>query len=174
MKEKNEVVVGHDQARDQGAEGDDAFRRQSGVAEQRPILRARPGAARRIVKQNDCSVRIVAGTGTGTGGAANAVGDWGVEARGNLEARLENWGTMRRNGTGSTQDAMHIQAAWLRLDPIRRELLQMKYVWRANREVICRRLKIRRVPSTVLDLELAAAYRAVESALNKLDQAGGV
>ncbi|WP_258002399.1 hypothetical protein [Burkholderia sp. WAC0059] len=40
-------------------------------------------------------------------------------------------------------------------------MIKMVYVWRANREVICRRLRIRRSPATFYDLELGAARRAM-------------
>jgi len=43
----------------------------------------------------------------------------------------------------------------------------MMYVWGANREVICRRLKIPRRPITVLELKLVAAKVAIEKILNE-------
>ncbi|WP_245747030.1 hypothetical protein [Paraburkholderia lycopersici] len=46
-------------------------------------------------------------------------------------------------------------------------MIKMVYVWRVNREVICRRLHIRRSPVTFYDLELAAARRAIIAEIRK-------
>jgi hypothetical protein len=73
-----------------------------------------------------------------------------------LEERLCNWGCDRR-GVHDPEDEQCVDAAWRRLDPYQRELLRMVYVWKAGREVARRRLKIRRHPSQIFELELASA-----------------
>ncbi|MBU9205446.1 hypothetical protein KTD31_29225 [Burkholderia multivorans] len=54
-----------------------------------------------------------------------------------------------------------ITRAWRRLAVPDRDMIKMVYVWRAHREIICRRLHIRRSPASIYDLELAAARRAM-------------
>lgn len=82
-----------------------------------------------------------------------------------IDGRLRNWGSRRELGQ-DLADAARVEQAWRQLVPLHRELLRMVYVWGANREVICRRLKVRRLPTTVLELEVAAAQRAIEKILN--------
>ncbi|WP_144156330.1 hypothetical protein [Paraburkholderia sp. BCC1885] len=81
-----------------------------------------------------------------------------------LEERLRNWGRERR-GVHDPEDARRLDAAWRRLDPRHRELLRLIYVWKAGREVACRRLKIRRHPPHFFELELAAAKVAISRLL---------
>ncbi|WP_438391689.1 hypothetical protein [Caballeronia sp. DA-9] len=78
-----------------------------------------------------------------------------------LEERLRNWGSERR-GLYDPVDARLVDAAWRRLPVRHRELLQMVYLWKAGREVVCRRLKIRRHPAQVFELEVAAAKAALK------------
>jgi hypothetical protein len=87
-------------------------------------------------------------------------------ARARIDARLRNWGSKRELGQ-DLADAARVELAWRQLVPLHRELLRMVYVWGANREVICRRLKVPRLPTTILELELAAAQRAIEKILNE-------
>lgn len=88
-----------------------------------------------------------------------------------LEERLRNWGRDRR-GVYDPQDAQRVEAAWRRLDPRHRDLLIMIYVWKAGREVACRRLKIRRHPPHFFELELAAAKVAIRKLLEGTPQYG--
>ena len=85
--------------------------------------------------------------------------------RRDVEERLSNWGCDRR-GAHDPEDGQRVDAAWRRLDPYHRELLRMVYVWRAGREVACRRLKIRRYPSQIFELELASARAAIKKILD--------
>lgn len=89
-----------------------------------------------------------------------------------LEERLLNWGRERR-GVYDPQDAQLVDAAWRRLDPRHRDLLIMIYVWKAGREVACRRLKIRRHPPHFFELELAAAKAAIRKLLEGTPQYDG-
>lgn len=82
-----------------------------------------------------------------------------------IDVRLRNWARRRELGQDRV-DAARVEQAWRQLVPLHRELLRMVYVWSANREVICRRLKIPRLPTTRLELEVAAAQRAIEKILN--------
>lgn len=82
-----------------------------------------------------------------------------------IDVRLRNWASRRELGQ-DLADAARVERAWRRLVPLHRELLRMVYVWGANREVICRRLKIPRLPTTRLELEVAAARHAIEKILN--------
>ncbi|MBU9413521.1 hypothetical protein KTE42_19750 [Burkholderia multivorans] len=83
-----------------------------------------------------------------------------------MEGRLLRWGRVSRagpDGLGSSdlREYELITRAWRRLAVQHRDMIKMVYVWRANREVICRRLHIKRLPTTFYDLELAAARRAM-------------
>jgi hypothetical protein len=77
-----------------------------------------------------------------------------------LDSRLDNWGNADR-GRYDPADALIIDEAWRRLKPRHREMLRMAYLWHADREVICRRLKIPRHQRNSFDLELAAAKLAL-------------
>jgi len=83
-----------------------------------------------------------------------------------IDERLRNWAREREHGQ-DLADAAKVEQAWRRLTPMHKELLRMMYVWGANREVICRRLKIPRRPITVLELKLVAAKAAIEKILNE-------
>ncbi|RQU79343.1 hypothetical protein DF141_06550 [Burkholderia cenocepacia] len=60
-----------------------------------------------------------------------------------------------------------ITQAWRRLAAPHRDMIKMVYVWRAHREIICRRLRIKRSPASFYDLELAAARRAMIAEIMK-------
>ncbi|KVU84457.1 hypothetical protein WK76_24935 [Burkholderia ubonensis] len=87
-----------------------------------------------------------------------------------MDSLLRIWGKAVREGKWGAaviDDAARVNGALLRLDPTRQRLILMVYSWEADRAVICRRLKIPRSPSAIYDLELAAAKRAIEDALNR-------
>lgn len=81
-------------------------------------------------------------------------------SRASLESRLDNWANAPR-GTYDPIDAAKIEAAWRCLDPRRKELLRMVFLWHADREVVCRRLRIPRYPRSRYELELASARQAL-------------
>ena len=81
-----------------------------------------------------------------------------------LDARLDNWANAGR-GSYDAVDAGRIELAWQRLATRQRDLLRMVYLWRAGREVVCRRLKIPRNPWNRYELELAFAKQALTSLL---------
>jgi len=81
-----------------------------------------------------------------------------------LDARLDNWASAGR-GPYDPVDAVRIEEAWRRLATRQRDLLRMVYLWRAGREVVCRRLRISRYPWHRYELELASAKRALASVL---------
>jgi hypothetical protein len=63
------------------------------------------------------------------------------------------------------EDAHRIEVAMRKIMPMDRQLLQMHFVWRKPPFVICRRLGLRVRPTTVFDLALAHAVRAIENQL---------
>ncbi|MGF6921695.1 hypothetical protein [Paraburkholderia sp. 40] len=81
-----------------------------------------------------------------------------------LDARLDNWASASR-GPYDPADAVRIEEAWRRLATPQRDLLRMVYLWRAGREVICRRLRIPRYPWCRFELELACAKQALAGLL---------
>ena len=81
-----------------------------------------------------------------------------------LDARLDNWANASR-GSYDAVDAACIERAWRRLATPVRDLLRMVYLWRAGREVVCRRLKIPRHPWCRYEFELASAKQALASSL---------
>lgn len=81
-----------------------------------------------------------------------------------LGQRLENWGNAAR-GAYDPVDAARITKAWETLHPRHRDMLRMVYLWHADQEVICRRLRIPRRPAQRFALELAAARAALSRAL---------
>jgi hypothetical protein len=85
-------------------------------------------------------------------------------ARPSLESRLDNWASASR-GRYDPVDALTVDSAWRRLDSRHRDMLRMVYLWRAGREVVCRRLRIPRYPHSRYDLELAAAKQALADLL---------
>ncbi|AXL51181.1 hypothetical protein DSC91_003715 [Paraburkholderia caffeinilytica] len=85
-------------------------------------------------------------------------------SRRSLDARLDNWASAGR-GPYDPVDAGHIEHAWRRLPVRHRDLLRMAYLWRAGRDVICRRLGIPRSPWRRYELELSSAKQALEGLL---------
>jgi hypothetical protein len=90
----------------------------------------------------------------------------GGDHENSIESRLLRWGRISRSGSdGLNADDLCeyelITKAWRRLAAPHREMIKMIYVWRANREIICRRLHIRRSPASFYDLALTAAKRAM-------------
>ena len=110
-----------------------------------------------------------------------------------IEERLENWARAQRStgagsgGSGLTsqiyfrservpglsidasvdgEDVGRVERAWRGLLPLDRKMLQMHYVWRMPAAVICRRLGLKVRPTTVFDLALAHAKRAIEERLH--------
>jgi hypothetical protein len=82
-----------------------------------------------------------------------------------IESRLLRWGRVSRSGsdglgTNDLREYELITKAWRRLAVPYRDMIKMIYVWRAHREIVCRRLRIARSPLSVYDLALAAARRA--------------
>jgi len=88
------------------------------------------------------------------------------DSRASLGSRLDNWANAPR-GAHDPIDAAKIEAAWMRLEPRHKDLLRMVYLWRAGREVVCRRLKIPRHPRSLYHLELASAKQALARLLEK-------
>ncbi|AOJ43518.1 hypothetical protein WJ23_31565 [Burkholderia lata] len=81
-----------------------------------------------------------------------------------IDARLDNWASSGR-GRYDPADAALVDQAWRRLAPCHKDLLLMAYQWRAGREVICRRLGIRRRPWGCYEIELACAKKALSALL---------
>jgi hypothetical protein len=77
-----------------------------------------------------------------------------------LDSRLDNWASANR-GRHDPVNAACVEQAWRRLAPRHRDVIRMVYLWRADREVICRRLKIPRHPRHQYDLELTSAKQAL-------------
>lgn len=96
----------------------------------------------------------------------------GSDHTNSIESRLLRWGRISRSGSdGLNADDLRehelITTAWRHLAVPHRDMIKMVYVWRANREVICRRLRIKRSPASFYDLELAAAKRVMVAAIRK-------
>ena len=89
-----------------------------------------------------------------------------------LARRLENWGNTSR-GAYDPVDAARITKAWETLHPRHRDMLRMVYLWHADQEVVCRRLRIPRRPAQRFALELAAARAALARALKTAKQKPG-
>jgi hypothetical protein len=83
-----------------------------------------------------------------------------------IDARLDNWASASR-GSYDSADAARIEGAWRRLAVRQRDLLRMVYLWRAGREVICRRLGIPRYPRCRYELELVSAKQALVGLLTE-------
>jgi hypothetical protein len=83
-----------------------------------------------------------------------------------LEERLRNWASENR-GWYDPVDAARIDQAWQRLASRHKEMLRMVYLWHADREVVCRRLKIARRPWQKYELELASAKAALARLLHE-------
>ncbi len=85
-----------------------------------------------------------------------------------LDERLRNWGQSNR-GAYDPADAERVTRAWRMLRPRDRDILRMVYLWHADREVVCRRLKIPRYPHHRFDRELNNARSALARVLNESD-----
>jgi len=96
----------------------------------------------------------------------------GADRTDSIESRLLRWGRISRSGadglnTDDLREYELITKAWRRLAAHHRDMIKMVYVWRAHREIICRRLKIKRSPTSIYDLALAAAKRALVAEISK-------
>jgi hypothetical protein len=83
-----------------------------------------------------------------------------------FESRLLRWGRISRSGpdglnTDDLREYELITKVWRRLAVPHRDMIKMVYVWRAHREIVCRRLKIKRSPASIYDLALVSARRAL-------------
>lgn len=81
-----------------------------------------------------------------------------------LGRRLANWGNAAR-GAYDPVDAARITKAWETLHPRHRDMLRMVYLWHADQEVVCRRLRIPLRPTQRFALELETACSALARAL---------
>lgn len=63
------------------------------------------------------------------------------------------------------EDAARVEQAWKRLAPMQRELLRWHYIREAHPGIICRRLGIKPRPTSIFDIELARAEKALGAAL---------
>ncbi|HEB3530076.1 TPA: hypothetical protein RZC51_001555 [Burkholderia cenocepacia] len=89
-----------------------------------------------------------------------------------IESRLLRWGRISRSGadglnTDDLREYELITKAWRRLTTHHRDMIKMVYVWRAHREIVCRRLKIKRSPPSIYDLVLTAARHALVAEIRK-------
>lgn len=108
-----------------------------------------------------------------------------------LDERLDNWGKAQRLGghsgraIGSAEgryrtsppeaniarmlideaDAAEVERAWKRLMPFDKDVLRLYYIWEAPPHIMCRRLRIRYRPASVLELAIAHAKAEVAKAL---------
>lgn len=83
-----------------------------------------------------------------------------------LDERLRNWANVDKVWSDAA-DAARVDGAWRRLEFRHRELLRMVYVWRADRGVICRRLKIPQRPWCRYELEVMQAKAALTRLLQE-------
>ncbi|MEK7318881.1 MAG: hypothetical protein AAB280_07300 [Pseudomonadota bacterium] len=65
-------------------------------------------------------------------------------------------------------DAEQVERVWRRLMPFDRGVLRMHYIWQAPASAMCRRLRIRHNPPSVLDLAIAHARREIGKVLNSM------
>ncbi|QTD91770.1 hypothetical protein [Burkholderia anthina] len=110
-----------------------------------------------------------------------------------IEQRLENWARTQRAGNAGSHggsgltaniyfskehvagrsvdytldlgDAERVNRAFRKLMPLDRDVLRMHFVFRAQPAVICRKLGLKVRPTTIFDLALAHAKRAIEGIL---------
>jgi hypothetical protein len=83
-----------------------------------------------------------------------------------LDERLRNWANADKVWSDAA-DAACVDAAWRRLPSRHQELLRMAYLWRADRCVICRRLKIPQRPLYRYELEVNQAKAALARLLSE-------
>lgn len=96
-----------------------------------------------------------------------------------IESRLLRWGRISRSGPdGLSADDLReyelITKAWRRLFLPHRDMIKMVYIWRAHREIVCRRVRIARSPAVIYDLALMTARRALIAEIKKLLSAADV
>ncbi|MBU68539.1 MAG: hypothetical protein CL858_24360 [Cupriavidus sp.] len=110
-----------------------------------------------------------------------------------LDERLDNWGRAQRLGgyrgrsIGSAEgryratlpeanidrmlidekDAAEVEKAWGQLLPFDKDVLRLYYIWEAPAHLMCRRLRIRYRPASVLDLAVLHAKREIALALKR-------
>lgn len=108
-----------------------------------------------------------------------------------LDERLDNWGKAQRLGghsgrpIGSAEgryratppeaniarmlideaDAAEVESAWKRLMPFDKDVLRLYYIWEAPPHIMCRRLRVRYRPTSVLELAIAHAKKEVGKVL---------
>lgn len=111
-----------------------------------------------------------------------------------LEERLENWAKAQRLGgrsgraIGSAEgryrstlpktnverllidevDAAEVERAWARLMPFDKDVLRLYYIWEAPPHIMCRRLRIRSRPASVLELAVVHAKQEIDKTLRRL------
>lgn len=111
-----------------------------------------------------------------------------------LDERLDNWGRAQRLGgysgraIGSAEgryrasppqaniermlidekDAAEVEKGWARLMPFDKDVLRLYYIWEAPPHLICRRLRIRARPTSVLELAIAHAKQEIGKALKAI------
>jgi hypothetical protein len=83
-----------------------------------------------------------------------------------LDERLRNWANADKVWSDSA-DAACLDTAWRQLTSRHQQILYMAYVWRADRSVICRRLKIPQRPWLRYEVEVAKAKDALAQLLDK-------
>jgi hypothetical protein len=67
-------------------------------------------------------------------------------------------------------DAAEVERAWVRLMPFDKEVLRYCYIWRARPELICRKLRIKVRPTSILDLAVAHAQREIGKMLSAMEE----
>lgn len=111
-----------------------------------------------------------------------------------LDERLDNWGKAQRLGghsgraIGSAEgryraappeaniarmlideaDAAEVERAWKRLMPFDKDVLRLYYIWEAPPHIMCRRLRIKFRPASVLELAIAHAKQEIGRVLRQL------
>lgn len=114
-----------------------------------------------------------------------------------MDERLDNWGRAQRLGgysgraIGSAEgryrasppqaniermlidekDAAEVEKAWARLMPFDKDVLRLYYIWEAPPHLICRRLRIRQRPTSVLELAIAHAKQEIGKVLKAFSDA---
>ncbi|WP_454764419.1 hypothetical protein [Cupriavidus campinensis] len=70
-------------------------------------------------------------------------------------------------------DAAEVERAWTRLMPFDKDVLRLYYIWEALPHIMCRRLRIRYRPASVLELAMAHAKRDRQGPAQHRGIAGG-
>lgn len=113
-----------------------------------------------------------------------------------LDERLDNWGKAQRLGghsgraIGSAEgryraappeaniarmlidevDAAEVERAWKRLMPFDKDVLRLYYIWEAPPHIMCRRLRIRYRPTSVLELAIVHAKQEIAKSLRQMGE----